>query len=60
MAYTHQKETATNLKAVADYDTGPDSEISLDRSEAAIQTAYEFLLCVTELIATEKKIHIPP
>jgi hypothetical protein len=38
----------------------PDSEIPLDRSEAAIQIAYEFLLCVTELIATEEKIHIPP
>lgn len=51
---------AYNLKAVADYETGPDSEIPIDRSEAAIQTACEFLLCVTELIATEEKTHIPP
>ena len=41
---------AYNLKAVADYETGPDSDIPLERSAEAIETAGRFLACIAELI----------
>lgn len=41
---------AYNLKAVADYETGPDSEIPADHAGAAIRTAAHFLDCVVELL----------
>jgi uncharacterized protein (UPF0332 family) len=41
---------AYNLKAVADYETGPDSEIPPERSAAAIETATRFVDCLAGLI----------
>ncbi|MGH8553654.1 MAG: HEPN domain-containing protein, partial [Methylococcales bacterium] len=38
---------AYNLKAVADYETGPNSDIPPERSAAAIETAARFLDCIT-------------
>lgn len=41
---------AYNLKAVADYETGPDSIIPLDRAEVAILRAKEFVDAVSNLL----------
>jgi uncharacterized protein (UPF0332 family) len=41
---------AYNLKAVADYETGPDSDIPPERSVAAIETAARFVDCIACLI----------
>jgi uncharacterized protein (UPF0332 family) len=41
---------AYNLKAVADYETGPGSIVPLERVEAAIVTATRFVDCVTALL----------
>ena len=43
---------AYNLKAVGDYETGPDSNIPLERSAAALETATRFVACIAELLAT--------
>ena len=43
---------AYNLKAVADYETGANSEIPSERSAAAIETASRFLECIAELLST--------
>ncbi len=43
---------AYNLKAVADYETGPDSDIPPERSAAAIETASRFLDCISGLLGT--------
>ena len=43
---------AYNLKAVADYETGANSDIPPERSAAAIETASRFLDCITELLST--------
>jgi len=40
-----------NLKAVADDETGPDLDIPLDHSAAAIETAERFVNCMAELLA---------
>jgi len=40
---------AYNLKAVADYETGPDSDIPIERSKDAIETAGRFIACIAEL-----------
>ena len=42
---------AYNLKAIADYETGPDAVVPLERVEAAIATATRFLDCVVGLLA---------
>jgi len=42
---------AYNLKAIADYETGPDAVVPLERVEAAIATAIRFLDCVVGLLA---------
>jgi uncharacterized protein (UPF0332 family) len=39
-------QRAYNLKAVADYETGPDSELSPERAAAAIEDARTFLTTV--------------
>jgi hypothetical protein len=39
-----------NLKAIADYETGPDSHVSEKSAREAIQTARRFVECVTSLI----------
>lgn len=41
---------AYNLKAVADYETGPDSDIPPERSALAIETATRFIDCIAGLI----------
>jgi len=43
---------AYNLKAIADYETGPDSEVSSERASEAIATAKRFVACVEALIDT--------
>ncbi len=42
---------AFSLKAVADYETGPDAVVSAEQVEAAIATARRFVDYVAELIA---------
>lgn len=39
-----------NLKKLADYETGPGSQVSAERAQEAIQTAQRFVDCVTSLI----------
>jgi uncharacterized protein (UPF0332 family) len=39
-----------NLKAIADYETGPGSKVSPESAREAIQTARRFVECVTTLI----------
>jgi uncharacterized protein (UPF0332 family) len=42
---------AYNLKAIADYATGPGSYVSAESAREAIQTARRFVECVVDLIA---------
>jgi uncharacterized protein (UPF0332 family) len=42
---------AYNLKALADYETGPDSEVSPERAAEAIATARDFIGAIEGLIA---------
>jgi uncharacterized protein (UPF0332 family) len=44
---------AYNLKALADYETDPDSQVSAAGARAAIQTAHRFVDCVTGLIPAD-------
>lgn len=39
-----------NLKAIADYETGPGSEVSSEQAEQAVSTAERFLARITSLI----------
>jgi uncharacterized protein (UPF0332 family) len=41
---------AYNLKSIADYEEGPDSEVSAERAVAAIETAARFIDCIAGLI----------
>jgi len=41
---------AYGLKAIADYETGPDSHVSVESAQAAIQTARRLIECVASLI----------
>jgi uncharacterized protein (UPF0332 family) len=41
---------AYNLKAIADYETGPGSRVSAESASAAIRTARRFVECVTNLL----------
>jgi hypothetical protein len=41
---------AYNLKAIADYETGPGSRVSADRAKEVIQTAYRFVERVADLM----------
>jgi uncharacterized protein (UPF0332 family) len=40
-----------NLKAVADYETGPDSEVTPEQAQRAIATAVRFVEAIAELLA---------
>jgi uncharacterized protein (UPF0332 family) len=40
-----------NLKAVADYELGPDAIIPTEQAAAAIETATRFVTCIAELLA---------
>jgi hypothetical protein len=42
---------AYNLKAVADYELGPDADIPLDYSAKAIETAMRFVECIAQLLS---------
>jgi uncharacterized protein (UPF0332 family) len=46
---------AYNLKAVADYETGPGSEVPLDRASAAIETAQMFVDCIADLLSSPRE-----
>jgi HEPN domain-containing protein len=41
---------AYQLKAIADYETGPGSHVSEESAREAIQTARQFVECVTGLL----------
>jgi uncharacterized protein (UPF0332 family) len=40
-----------NLKAIADYETGPGSEVTVEQAQQAIETAKRFIACIEELLA---------
>jgi uncharacterized protein (UPF0332 family) len=40
-----------NLKAIADYETGPGSEVTVGQAEQAIETARRFVACIEALLA---------
>ena len=42
---------AYNLKAIADYETGPNAQVSAESARAAIQTARRFVECITAVLA---------
>ena len=44
---------AYNLKAAADYETGPSSVVPPERAAAALETATRFVECVTNLISSD-------
>jgi uncharacterized protein (UPF0332 family) len=46
---------AYNLKAIADYETGPGSEVSFERASAAVETGKQFVAHIVELITTPPK-----
>jgi len=41
---------AYNLKAIADYETGPGSRVSAESASAAIRTARRFVECVVDVL----------
>ncbi len=41
---------AYNLKAIADYETGPDSEVTAERARQAVQTGKKFVAHVARLL----------
>ena len=40
-----------NLKAIADYETGPDSEVTAEQAAQAIATARRFIACFEDMLA---------
>lgn len=44
---------AYNLKTIADYETGPGSQVSAEAARNAIQTARQFVECVSGLISAD-------
>jgi HEPN domain-containing protein len=42
-----------NLKAIADYQTGPAAQVTVEQAREAIQTAHRFVECVAGLVATQ-------
>ena len=40
-----------NLKAIADYEIGVDSQVTTEQAQAAIDVAARFVACITELLA---------
>jgi uncharacterized protein (UPF0332 family) len=43
-----------DMKATADYETGPDAVIPQDEAAAAIETATRFVECIAELLASRR------
>jgi uncharacterized protein (UPF0332 family) len=39
-----------NLKAIADYETGPGSEVTSEQAQQAIETATRFIACIETLL----------
>jgi uncharacterized protein (UPF0332 family) len=39
-----------NLKAIADYDTGPATAVTVEQAERAIATAQRFIVVIEELL----------
>ena len=48
------------LKAIADYETGPGSKVSPETARTTLQTARQFVECVTRLLATNGHTPSPP
>ena len=46
---------AHNLKAIADYETGAGSRVSVESASAAIRTARRFVECVVDVLPTNGK-----
>lgn len=44
---------AYNLKAIADYETGPGSHVTADQASEAIQTAGRFVECIEGMISSD-------
>jgi uncharacterized protein (UPF0332 family) len=42
---------AYDMKAIADYELGPGSDVPLDRASAAIETAERFIGCIAGILA---------
>lgn len=42
---------AYNLKAMADYETGPDAVVTAEKAESALETARRFVLHITGLLS---------
>ena len=42
--------SAYNLKRLADYETGPGSEVSAERATEATRTAHQFVACIAGLL----------
>lgn len=49
---------AYNLKKLADYETGPGSEVSAERAKDAVTTAHQFVACIVGLLPPNG--HTPP
>ncbi len=49
---------AYNLKRLADYETGPGSEVSAERAKDATTTAHQFVACIAGLLPPNG--HTPP
>ena len=45
---------AYNLKSIADYETGPSSEVSAERAASAIETGKQFVAQVAQLMPSAK------
>jgi uncharacterized protein (UPF0332 family) len=50
--------SAYNLKRIADYETGPGSEVSTERAKEATATAHQFVACIASLLPPNG--HTPP
>ena len=51
---------AYNLKTIADYETGPGSQVSAEGTREAIQTARRFVECVAGLLPANGRTPRPP
>src|SRR5277367_1316641 len=46
-----------NLKAIADYETGPGSEVTSEQAQQAIETATRFIACIETLLKNPATFH---
>jgi uncharacterized protein (UPF0332 family) len=47
------------LKAIADYETGPDAVVPLEQAAAAVESAGRFIRTVAELLAEPNRAFVP-